>query len=458
MEVAGKESGGEFQASGSGEVAVEGSGKSAGGKWLNPPPWQREGYKRPPLPKATQRRRNNARIKRMVAPKPPVQVLNELVGPENVQTNLSPPARVQGAPVPMITAEINVEGKTFSGCGPTRSIAKNIAAEAAIHHMATVMANDPHDCEIYPDGQRNPYEDSTPWAALASLALFKLFTDWQANGYPLPAEITGKEFPGGALTHPAPLGLGEEDQEEEGVGGKRAKLEDEETTGEWEGNESKEMAEEEGWAAEGEEEGFQAEYGIMGGFTHNFAEETGAFREFDVGGRQGGGGAWGGRGGRRGRGGPFPPMMGRQPMGQMGHWGPMQMMNSARFPGYPEMEAPQPATIHPITLLHQKLGSSAKIDYCFQEEGETPQTKKYTCTLTLGMEGCPEFVGRKGAPVGIFTAVSGSKKEAKKLAAVECLRKNFGHKGSLIPSRATLRELSTRPEKDPAEKIVANIE
>ena len=30
---------------------------------------------------------------------------------------------------------------------------------------------------------------STPWGALASLALFKLFTDWQASGYPIPVDM-----------------------------------------------------------------------------------------------------------------------------------------------------------------------------------------------------------------------------------------------------------------------------
>ena len=31
--------------------------------------------------------------------------------------------------------------------------------------------------------------DETPWAQLASLALFKLFNDWQAQGYAVPPEL-----------------------------------------------------------------------------------------------------------------------------------------------------------------------------------------------------------------------------------------------------------------------------
>ena len=32
-------------------------------------------------------------------------------------------------------------------------------------------------------------EEETPWLQLASLALFKLFNDWQAQGYVIPAEL-----------------------------------------------------------------------------------------------------------------------------------------------------------------------------------------------------------------------------------------------------------------------------
>ena len=41
-----------------------------------------------------------------------------------------------------------LQGKTFTGIGPTPSIAKNIAAEAAVHHIATIMSSDPTEEEI----------------------------------------------------------------------------------------------------------------------------------------------------------------------------------------------------------------------------------------------------------------------------------------------------------------------
>ena len=41
-----------------------------------------------------------------------------------------------------------------------------------------------------PEGLK-PHEmtDETPWAQLASLALFKLFNQWQADGFAIPAEL-----------------------------------------------------------------------------------------------------------------------------------------------------------------------------------------------------------------------------------------------------------------------------
>merc|ERR1719357_826647 len=37
--------------------------------------------------------------------------------------------------------------------------------------------------------KRPEMESETPWVSLASLALFKLFNDWQAQGYELPADL-----------------------------------------------------------------------------------------------------------------------------------------------------------------------------------------------------------------------------------------------------------------------------
>lgn len=63
----------------------------------------------------------------------------------------------------LVTAEVLVDGQTFSGSGPNKGIAKNIAAEAAVHFVA-MQKNKEQPPE---DGGR--FQDSTPWGALASL-------------------------------------------------------------------------------------------------------------------------------------------------------------------------------------------------------------------------------------------------------------------------------------------------
>ena len=47
--------------------------------------------------------------------------------------------------------------------------------------------------EMSDPNQKPPMEDETPWLQLASLALFKLFNDWQAQGYVVPSELLKTE-------------------------------------------------------------------------------------------------------------------------------------------------------------------------------------------------------------------------------------------------------------------------
>lgn len=138
------------------------------------------------ISRATIRRRNNALVKKAVAPKAPVQVLNEILGPGNISY------RVQSRPDPLIgqkvfTAQLSLEGRTFVADGPNRTIAKNIVAEEAIHHIVVKRNNE----RTEEDGKN---QDNTPWGALASLALYKLFNDWQSNGYSLPPTLKSNVF------------------------------------------------------------------------------------------------------------------------------------------------------------------------------------------------------------------------------------------------------------------------
>ena len=114
------------------------------------------------------------------------------------------------------------------GTGPSKQIAKNICAEHCIQYIvtkrctesknkaaeaakqvaaaattATAEGSDNNGAAAAaaaggadgapaaaPEGLK-PHEmtDETPWAQLASLALFKLFNDWQAQGFAIPAEL-----------------------------------------------------------------------------------------------------------------------------------------------------------------------------------------------------------------------------------------------------------------------------
>ena len=60
--------------------------------------------------------------------------------------------------------------------------------------MVTVKCKDPGsrpkvDSETGEPLKPNQMTDETPWAQLASLALFKMFNDWQSNGFIIPAEL-----------------------------------------------------------------------------------------------------------------------------------------------------------------------------------------------------------------------------------------------------------------------------
>jgi len=132
------------------------------------------------VPKDVQKRRKNFRLKKLLAPKPPMMALYELVQKNDITFHpfqADPTTRLL-----KITAEY--EGQTFEGIGPTKSIAKNICSEHILQHIAFKA--------YIKDEQENsttggPQEEETPWSALASIALFKLFNDWQAQGTQIPA-------------------------------------------------------------------------------------------------------------------------------------------------------------------------------------------------------------------------------------------------------------------------------
>jgi len=143
---------------------------------------------RKPVSKAVLRRRNNARIRKMAVPKSAVQILNELVEPKNVVTKTLGQPNMNGG---FHNIQVETMGEIFTGCGPSAFIARNLACEAAVHHVAMKRFKEEQEMDTE---QPSKAQDSTPWGALASLALFKLFNDWRNNGYTLPTKLVSKEL------------------------------------------------------------------------------------------------------------------------------------------------------------------------------------------------------------------------------------------------------------------------
>jgi len=184
------------------------------------------GVEKKNVPNSVKRKRINFRLRKVIVPKSPIMVLNEMVGAVNynfVDTHPPMPMQPGQPPMQLFTATCTVEGENFHGTGPSKQIAKNICAEHCIQYIVTKRCTENKNkaaeavkaaatttegadkngaaaaaaTEGGADGEPGnpeglkPHEmtDETPWAQLASLALFKLFNDWQAQGFAIPAEL-----------------------------------------------------------------------------------------------------------------------------------------------------------------------------------------------------------------------------------------------------------------------------
>jgi len=156
-----------------------------------------------PVSAAVRKKRINFRLRKILTPKSPLMVLNEMTGSVNYNF-VETPSAMGGTPgIPhLFTAQCSIDGETFTGTGPSKQIAKNICAEHVIQYVVTKKCNEsrektqnqeangkpPMEDEMESNG-KPPMEDETPWLQLASLAMFKLFNDWQAQGYVVPNEL-----------------------------------------------------------------------------------------------------------------------------------------------------------------------------------------------------------------------------------------------------------------------------
>ncbi|XP_069979988.1 double-stranded RNA-specific editase 1 isoform X3 [Penaeus vannamei] len=152
-------------------------------------PWERAGgktkMKKKKVPGA-----KNLKIRRYVQPKNAVMCLNELRPGVAYTTE-----QEGGVGQPFcISVEITNGNETqkYRGFGSSKQLAKQAAAEAALISFVKPPVNS--------NPSEGPEEDKTPWATLASFAIYKLFNDWREGRVgmcPPPAQPYGAALPPG---------------------------------------------------------------------------------------------------------------------------------------------------------------------------------------------------------------------------------------------------------------------
>jgi len=123
----------------------------------------------------------NANLRRLIFPKAPWTILEELATNLALELNYKFLEPVEEEGMKLIPCEVTVSGDSYHGTAPEKEISKNIAAEMALQaYVVHAVNNTPTTPEL-----SDPL-DHAPWSALASLGLFKLFNDWQSRGFALP--------------------------------------------------------------------------------------------------------------------------------------------------------------------------------------------------------------------------------------------------------------------------------
>jgi len=136
------------------------------------------------------------KLRRSIQPRPTLSVLNELAA------SLGAKPLFEYLDVPMVERErrawqgdmpVEEVGEYECKCtigdlefiaeGHTKPDAKHYVSELAVQGLIAKK------CELNDTEGVGNSEDNCPWAAIASLALHKLYTDWQSQGYTLPKEL-----------------------------------------------------------------------------------------------------------------------------------------------------------------------------------------------------------------------------------------------------------------------------
>ncbi|XP_021941516.1 double-stranded RNA-specific editase 1-like isoform X2 [Zootermopsis nevadensis] len=192
------------------EVGSEGP-TEGGGETAKVKSWQLKkkmpGFK---INKKVKKRRQNARLRKLLQPKNAIMVLNEL----KTGIKFTFQEHTNALTQTMFVVNAEVDGKIHTGQGLSKPLAKQNAAENALkalllEKMAQAAikvegselpepvqedtnndtgstANTEGSDEMSDSGRSETPEDEVPWGSLASFALYKLFTDWQSQGTHVP--------------------------------------------------------------------------------------------------------------------------------------------------------------------------------------------------------------------------------------------------------------------------------
>jgi len=126
----------------------------------------------------------NIRIRKHVQPRNALSCLNELAPGVVFNTEQ------EGGVGQQYGVSLTIEDNTYSGYGPSKQIAKQNAAEAAL-----VSFVKPPVPKAGPGEENEKMEDKTPWAALAAFAMYKLFNDWKEGRIGTQGQAGGAGLP-----------------------------------------------------------------------------------------------------------------------------------------------------------------------------------------------------------------------------------------------------------------------
>ena len=127
---------------------------------------------------------NNANLRRLIFPKAPWKILEELCRSLLLELNYNNLEPVEEEGMKMCVCEVTVNGDQYQASAPDEVIARNIAAEMALQAYVLHSVSEAAASGMAASGL-DPL-DHAPWSALASLSLFKLLNDWQSHGFSLP--------------------------------------------------------------------------------------------------------------------------------------------------------------------------------------------------------------------------------------------------------------------------------